>query len=331
MKLVRVCLALLCYLFVVTVAGAQDLDELLLEALKDYVEEKAEDVGLSRPESEQKKEIKNVDLIFTGAAAPEFDVFESLYTPEPVPPSTPGGTETAAERDCFNRVQNKIAWNYSNNKNWSPANVKKLCRGTTVGSAPPACFYDAMFRGNLWGKKNKHTMNWILASGLCAGTNNSAASINCLKGKVAANQSLQKAVSACNPKSNTIVATPVFKPVVLGTVIPVTPAKLQEQECFNYVQGRIAWDPAGKNKRWADGNVKRLCKGTTSKYSPGNCFSYAMHKGNQWGKKPSHVMNWSKAIDLCEGISNAQQVTGCFKSAIASGKNVNNAIKQCTG
>ena len=107
-----------------------------------------------------------------------------------------------------------------------------------------------------------------------------------------------------------------FKPILTGTFKPITATivkPLQEKECYNYVQGRIAWDAAGKSKQWGADNVKKLCKGTSSKYAPGNCFNYAMRSGASWGRKPHHKMDWRKASKLCAGTNNANQVTTCFK------------------
>ena len=119
---------------------------------------------------------------------------------------------------------------------------------------------------------------------------------------------------------------PQFRPVILS---PGVIAPLKEKECFSHVQGRIAWDNAGKAKKWASSNVKKLCKATTSKSAPGDCFKYVMRSGSSWGKKSTHKVNWQTAMDLCEGIVNYNKTTVCFKNAIKSGKNLNAAIKYC--
>lgn len=303
---------------------AQDIKDIFKDVLREYAEQKAEEHGLDLGGHTA----KNVSLTFSGAKPTQSDVFESLHvvtsTPPPTRPTNPQANNP--ETDCFNRVQGRIAWNYKGGKQWSAGNIKKLCSGTRVANAPPQCFSDTMFKTHLWGKKPAHTMNWALASQLCAGTNSATSPINCLKGQLRRNLTLKNAINACdsNPNTRVVVARNTPRPV------PRQVKKLQEKECYQYVQGRIAWDAAGKKRRWADSNVKRLCKGTTSKYAAGNCFSYAMHKGSSWGKKPLHKMTWNKALDLCEGTDNAQKVTGCFKSAIASGKNVDTAVRKCS-
>lgn len=328
MMLTRVGIALCLGSFVfVWEAHANDLEELLLDALKGYVEEKAEEAGIDIP-----GQVKNASLVFVGATTPPPDVFEPLYATSTTSTPPPIATNSGAEQECYNRVQNKIAWDASGrNKSWSPNNIKNLCKGTTVASAPPTCFYNAMYRGTLWGKKNNQTMTWGLASKLCSGVNSASTPISCLKGKIAGFLSLTKAVNACASNANSTFVNPGFTVLTPTFVKPTifTAGKLQEKECFSYIQGKIAWDAAGRNKTWAPNNIKRLCKKTTSKYSPGNCFSYALHKGSSWGRKSNHKMDWSKAIDLCEGANNANKVTSCFKSAIAAGKSLDNSIKQC--
>lgn len=319
-KIKEAIVAIALYLLTFSSGYAQDLDDLLKGALKDYLEEKAEEAGISIP---GKGKPKNVEFKFSGAEPASTDSFEALYTmeesTEPVIPKPVADSDTPAERACFDRVQGKIAWNTAGAKTWNPRNIKKLCDGATNPSAPPGCFYTAMFRGAQWGQRREHSMNWMRATQLCAKTSNAATPISCLKGRLAANYSLQSAINACDSNPRTVAVRPRPKPA----------AELKENECYNYVQGRIAWDPAKKNKTWNKANVKRLCKATTSKFSPGNCFSYAMHGGSKWGKRPGDNMTWSKAIDLCEGTSNANKTTTCFKKEITRGRSLDQAIARC--
>jgi hypothetical protein len=308
---------------------AQDLKDIFRDVLSEYAEQKAEAHGLDLNGSKA----KNVSLTFAGAKPVQSDVFESLHTAsrEPTPTRTTPTRINTPESDCFNKVQGRIAWNSSGSRQWSAGNIKKLCAGTRVASAPPQCFSDTMFKPNLWGKKPSHEMNWALASQLCAGTNSASSPINCLKGQLRRNLSMKNAINACDSDPDTrVVIANNRSPIKRPPVVRLPTKKLEEKACYQYVQGRIAWDAAGKNRRWADSNLKRLCKGTTSKYAAGNCVSYAIHKGVSWGKKSSHKMTWQKALDLCEGTDNTQKVTACFKSAIASGKNVNSAVRQCS-
>lgn len=301
--------------------AAQDLEELLLNALKDFAEQKAEEAGLLPDEPTTEPPVQQISLVFNGVPAPAPDVFYSLHAG-----TENNNTAVTEEQDCFDRVQGKLAWNAAGNTSWNPSSIRSLCQGTTVGSAPPACFNTAMFQGAAWGQRSQDTMSWSLASRLCQGTNNATKPISCLKSKLKGKRTLSGAIDLCSGGGNN-------KPTVFtGTLVPgvLKPLKpLKESECYNYVQGRIAWDAAGKSKQWNPENVKQLCKGTTSAYSPGNCFNYVLHKGAQWGKKPQHKVTWREASKLCAGTDNAQQVTGCFKQAIQQHKSVDAAIASC--
>lgn len=205
-----------------------------------------------------------------------------------------------------------------------------MCEGTQKASEPVSCFKYAMFSGSQWGQTGAHTVTWGEALGLCAGTSNANTVTTCFKDKIKANYSVNSAINACKTGATATPAVAVLNTRVLNTApLAVAVAANQEQACFNYVQGKIAWDNAGKNTTWGSGNVQRLCKGTTSQYSPGNCFKYVLFSGTSWGKRPTDQVGWQQAIDLCEGISNNQETTTCFKNAIGSGKSLDAAIKLC--
>ena len=316
--------------------NAQSISDLLKDAIEQYVDRKSDEVGLSSAESKgtdsTEKGFPKVSLSFEGVTPGDPDVFQSLHGNSPAPSSGSTGN-TPAEKSCFALVQDKIAWNYTGTKHWSNKSITNLCKGTTQATQPPNCFSRAMFNGNQWSKNASHQMTWTLASQLCAGTNNSNQKINCLKQKIDQNKSLAAAVSNCGSGGNPYVISQVLvynTPTAVSAVkvAPTTIAQA-EYECFNYVQSKIAWDPAGKEKNWGVNNVKNLCKGTTSKHSPGDCFKYVLRNPGSWGKKPSHSVDWRSALDLCEGTSNASATTSCFKAAIGSGKNVAQSIRQC--
>ena len=330
-------------------AQAQDIGDFLKSTVEDYLEKKAEESGLAPATSVNNPDPQNVTLKFTGSRVEAPDVFSNLHSRPGSSPASPtlsvmkyapsftlakplpNVSETTQEKACFNRVQNKIAWDYNGHKSWSSDNIKKLCKGTRKSTQPPSCFSRAMFSGPQWGKNSTHQMNWTLAVQLCAGTNDSNKKINCLKQKIAQKQSLTNAVKSCavNSSSNLVYAVPakavvasVYKPLIVNT-------KVTEDACIKNVQGKLAWDAAKRNKKWATASVKRLCKGTKSASAPASCFYYAMHQTAAWGKKSNHVMNWNTAIDLCEGTSNANATKRCFRNAIRAGKTVNAAVGKC--
>ena len=311
----------------ISAANAKGFEDLLKEVLEGYVEKKKE--GLTTQATDN-LELDDLKLVFTGAAINEPDIFESLHQNTGTSGGLNSNLTTAEELKCFDRVQNKIAWDRLGRKSWSPGNIKRLCKGTTVGSAPPICFSTAMFNESHWGKKNHQIMSWSLAVQLCKGTSNAVAPINCLRTKIGNNLSLQESVNACGSKaaSGYVVAIPTL-PVFNKNVVMVQAFKTHESDCINHVQGKIAWDKAGKQKRWAAANVNKLCKGTKSAYAPGTCFKYTLSNGKAWGEKPFHHMDWKFALDLCEGTSNANATTQCFKNAIATGKTLSQAVNQC--
>jgi hypothetical protein len=324
----------------VTSIHADSLEDKLKSALEDMLEEKV-DKALGKEKDEQAKP-KTAHLKFTGAE----DLSPEVLTPlsgsvldAAVPPPVVANTDP--EKECYDLIQGKIAWNNTNSKSWAPNNVNQLCRGTTKATEPGACFRYVLFNGNDWGQTANHSVSWKEASDLCSGTSDATATTQCFKSKIAARQSLTEAINACTNAKPVRLLIPraaiSVAPVTTFTRAEITPAATltrtisvnQEKACFDYVQGKIAWDNAGTQKTWSPTNVNRLCKNTTSNSAPGDCFKYALFDGHLWGKRSSDQVSWQHALDLCEGISNNQETTTCFKNAIAAGSSLNDAIKQC--
>jgi hypothetical protein len=59
---------------------------------------------------------------------------------------------TPQEQACFNAVQGKVAYDQAGNKNWSEANVRKLCQNTTNPGITIACFQRQIQIHNSWEK-----------------------------------------------------------------------------------------------------------------------------------------------------------------------------------
>jgi hypothetical protein len=329
---------------------AESLEDKLKNALEDMLEEKVDEV-LGKDKDKQDKP-KTAHLKFTGAE----DLSPEILTPlsgsvldTAVPPPVLASTDP--EKECYDMIQGKIAWNNANNKSWAANNVNQLCRGTTKAKEPGSCFSYVLFNGNDWGKTTDHSVSWKEASDLCSGTSDSTATTRCFKLKIAARQSLSEAIGACTnakpvrafiPRAAISVApvttftraeiTPtatLTRRDVAATTLTRTISVNQEKACFDYVQGKIAWDNAGAQKTWSPANVNRLCKNTASNSAPGDCFKYILFDGHMWGKRASDEVAWQQALDLCEGISNNQETTSCFKNSIAAGSSLTDAIKQC--
>jgi len=62
-----------------------------------------------------------------------------------------------------------------------------------------------------------------------------------------------------------------------------------EQQCYNAVQGKVAWNQAG-NKTWDVGNLHALCYGTTNPSATISCFQNEIRSHN----------NWSRALTTCK-------------------------------
>ncbi len=90
-----------------------------------------------------------------------------------------------------------------------------------------------------------------------------------------------------------------------------TPARIlvdHEQECFNRVQGKVAYNRAGA-KSWHPQNVRNLCKATTNPSRTINCFENGTHTHG----------DWRKTIRDCQGGGASSQALSSTGSAWSSG------------
>ncbi len=99
-----------------------------------------------------------------------------------------------------------------------------------------------------------------------------------------------------------------------------------ESQCYNKVQGKIAWSHDGK-KNWSPSNVNKLCKNTSKPAEPGICFKRVMGGGVSWGS--STKWRWENALDLCKGTSSSNSTISCFQSKINRGQGWKQAISAC--
>lgn len=81
-----------------------------------------------------------------------------------------------------------------------------------------------------------------------------------------------------------------LKAVKLGLLVSAffliqTAAQAQtpmEQQCFDMVQGKVAWDKAGSTS-WQEGNLRSLCAGTTNPQGTIDCFKTKIAAGITYG------------------------------------------------
>ena len=132
----------------------------------------------------------------------------------------------------------------------------------------------------------------------------------------------QKATVNVKPKIGKL-AVP-MNPKIARSAVKVYPNP--EKVCYDQVQGKIAWEYKG-SKRWAKGNLQRLCRGTSNGNQPAKCFDRVMHGGINYGGGT----RWrgENAIDLCEGTNNASKTINCFQNQIRTGAQWQSAIRAC--
>lgn len=201
---------------------------------------------------------------------------------------------------CKERVQGKIAWDYSGHKKWTPANVTRLCRGAESSPEPARCFQRAMHGGVNWGAGTG--WKWQHAVDLCEGSKNADRTLRCFQGQVKSGIPWKKAIGSCDGSPRVVV------------------------RCADRVQGKIAWNYQG-TKRWGAPNIARLCRGAENSAEPARCFQRVMHGGINWGGGTK--WEWKNAVDLCEGTQNAGTTVGCFQSRISAGRNWKQSIASC--
>lgn len=103
--------------------------------------------------------------------------------------------DNASEKQCFDDVQGKIAWDNSKNMNWDPKNVQQLCKGTVKPSQPGQCFNTVMNGHINWGQGTD--WEWQNAINLCSGSNDAEKTVQCFKNAIAAEKDWREAIMTC--------------------------------------------------------------------------------------------------------------------------------------
>ena len=99
------------------------------------------------------------------------------------------------EQACYEKVQGYIPWDHSGNRDWSEANVRRLCRGTYRPDAPGACFTEVMYGGVDWGGGTR--WSWENALDLCAGASNADSRIGCFEDQLDQGEPWSEAIASC--------------------------------------------------------------------------------------------------------------------------------------
>lgn len=130
-------------------------------------------------------------------------------------------SDSAAESECFNLIQNKIPWKIYGSKNWSPQNVRNLCKNTTNPSAPGKCFQ--------WALAADNALDWRKATKLCNGVNYYKQTLACYAREVNKQSNVEKIYSQCNKAGKTKYIIAPMKPV------PAERVEVKKNTIKNYV------------------------------------------------------------------------------------------------
>ena len=101
---------------------------------------------------------------------------------------------------------------------------------------------------------------------------------------------------------------------------------LQGKICQASIQNQIEWNYKG-NRKWAKGNLQKICKNAEFSLQPGACFHRIMHGsidhggGTRW--------KWQDSLKLCAGTKNSTASINCFSEAIKRKEALARAIEQC--
>ncbi|MGB2750594.1 MAG: hypothetical protein WBC19_00910 [Pyrinomonadaceae bacterium] len=121
---------------------------------------------------------------------------------------------------------------------------------------------------------------------LCKGTTYPARTIDCFNLSIANYNDWKRGISEC---SQATLNNPVIDPVKDNTQ--------NEQDCYNLVQGKVAYDKAG-NKNWSETNVRRLCKNTAYPARTIDCFNLRM----------ANYGDWKRGVDECSAELNGKWI-----------------------
>ena len=103
-----------------------------------------------------------------------------------------------------------------------------------------------------------------------------------------------------------------------------------EQQCYNDVQGKVAWNQAG-NTSWGEGNLRNLCRGTTNPSATIACFQAQIKQHGEWSRGISACLPERTGVSLPNKIQ--EEKTAVQPAAIETVRTVtfkNNAHIQAT-
>lgn len=99
---------------------------------------------------------------------------------------------------CQASIQNQIEWDYKGNRRWARRNLEKICNNAEHSLQPGTCFHRIM-HGNI-DHGGGTRWKWQAALKLCAGTQNSNATIICFSEAISRQVAWPQAIEQCRAK-----------------------------------------------------------------------------------------------------------------------------------
>lgn len=99
---------------------------------------------------------------------------------------------------CQASIQDQIEWDYEGRNHWAIVNLEKICKNAEYSLQPGTCFHRIM-HGNI-NHGDGTRWHWSPALKLCAGTQNSSATIACFSKAISQQIHWRQAIEQCRVK-----------------------------------------------------------------------------------------------------------------------------------
>ncbi len=99
---------------------------------------------------------------------------------------------------CQASIQDRIEWDYEGRNRWARENLEKICKNAAYSLQPGACFQRVMHGGISHGSGTR--WHWSPALRLCAGTQDSGATISCFSKAIDQQIPWRQAIEKCRAR-----------------------------------------------------------------------------------------------------------------------------------
>lgn len=99
---------------------------------------------------------------------------------------------------CQASIQDQIEWDYEGRNRWAIANLEKICKNAMYSLQPGTCFHRVMHGSISHGGGTR--WHWSPALKLCAGTQDSGATIACFSKAISQQIPWRQAIELCRVK-----------------------------------------------------------------------------------------------------------------------------------